>query len=214
MLHSIIPRRTTSQASRQAKPALHTGSLQPGRNGFTLIEMILVVTIMGIVAAFTLPKIDYAKYRVNSSMRGLGTTLLGAQRRAVSSQHDIIVTFDVTQQSIRILEDANNNGQADDGERTRGIPLGEHVVIGRASTPSYPPIGAGPVVFTRRMGGIPALTFHRNGSASEMGGVYLTSRRALNSSDILNDTRLVTIERATGRVSWFSHNATGWEQGF
>jgi prepilin-type N-terminal cleavage/methylation domain-containing protein len=184
------------------------------RDGFTLIEMVLVVVIVGIVAALTLPRIDYTKYRVNSSMRGLGTTLLGAQRRAVSRQHDVIVTFDVTRQAIRIHEDANNNGALDDGERTRGIPLGEHVVIGRASTPAYAPIGPGPVALTKRVDGIPALTFHRNGSASEMGGVYLTSRRALNSSDILNDTRLVTIERATGRVSWFSHKSTGWEQGF
>ncbi len=184
------------------------------RDGFTLIEMVLVVVIVGIVAALTLPRIDYTRYRVNSSMRGLGTTLLGVQRRAVSRQHDIIVTFDVTRQAIRIHEDANNNRAVDDGERTRGIPLGEHVVIGRASTPAYAPIGPGPVALTKRVDGIPALTFHRNGSASEMGGVYLTSRRALNSSDILNDTRLVTIERATGRVSWFSHKSTGWEQGF
>ncbi len=195
-------------------PAPRSYLRQLGRSGFTLIEMILVVAIMGAVAAMTLPRIDYTKYRLNSSMRGLGTTLLGAQRRAVSRQHDVIVTFDVTRQSIRIIEDANNNGQADDGERTRGIPLGEHVVIGRAGTPAYAPIGAGPVALTKRANGIPALTFHRSGSASETGGVYLTSRRALNSSDILNDTRLVTVERATGRVSWFSHKPTGWEQGF
>ena len=179
------------------------------QSGFTIIELVLVVVIIGIVAAFSLPKIDYTKYRVNSSMRGLGTTLLGAQRRAVSRQHDVIVSFIQAQNAIRIHEDENNNGEVDGSERTRRLPLGEHVVFGRGSTPAYTGFAGGPIILTRTVGGLPALTFHRSGSASEMGGIYLTSYRGL-----LGDARLITIERSTGRVSWLSYSSSRWEQGF
>ena len=182
------------------------------RSGVTLTELLIVLVIIGIVAAFALPKIDIAKYKLNTGMRIVGTGLLTAQRRAISAQHDVIVTFNATTHVIRIIEDANNNGQLDTGERARAVSQGEGVLIGRASTPAHT-VGAGPVTFTNTVGGLPALTFHRNGSASEFGGVYLTSQRAIQSSTILHDTRVITVERSTGRVSWFKYD-TQWNRGF
>lgn len=180
--------------------------------GFTLIELLIVIVIIGIVASFALPRIDYTRFRVDSTMRGVGTSLLAAQRRAVTAQHDVVVTFDAATNAVRLIEDANNNGAIDAGERTRGIPLGEQVVIGLGGAPAHP-VGAGPVTFTKTFGGLPAVTFHRNGAASERGGVYFTSRRAVLSGSISNDTRLLEIERATGRVSWYSYRG-GWQRGF
>ncbi len=191
--------------------APHHESLRGNEAGVTLIELIMVVVLIGIVAAFAIPKIDYQKYRVDSSMRGAGTSILSAQRRAVSAQHDVIVTFDVSSSGIRIHEDANNNGSVDTDERTRGIPLGDAVVIGRTSVPAHP-IGPGPVTFTKTVGGLPAVTFHRNGSASEHGGVYLTSLRAQQGSGDLSDNRLIEIERSTGRVSWYAYRSGNWER--
>jgi len=186
-------------------------ALHGSETGVTLIELVIVVTLIGIIAAFAIPKIDYAKYRVDSSMRGVGSALLSAQRRAVSAQHDVIVIFDASQSSIRIHEDMNNDGTVNGNERTRGVPLGDQVVIGRAGVPVHT-IGAGPITFTKRIGGLPAVTFHRNGSASERGGVYLTSRRAQQGGSNQSDNRVIEIERSTGRVSWFMYRSGSWER--
>jgi Tfp pilus assembly protein FimT len=178
----------------------------------TIIELLIVIAIIGVLVTLALPKISVARYKINTGMRIVGTGLLTAQRRAVSVQHDVIVTFNPTTHIITMIEDANNNGKRDGGERSRAISQGEGVLIARGATPSHA-VGPGPVTFTRTVGGVPAVTFHRNGSASEYGGVYLTSQRAVQTGAHVEDTRLITVERATGRVSWF-HYATQWNRGF
>jgi hypothetical protein len=121
--------------------------------------------------------------------------------------------FDVANQSLRILEDADNDGVAGGTERVRGFPLGDEVVFGRASAPARA-MGPGPVEFTKLVGGMPAITFHRSGSASEEGGFYLTSKAAANTGARESDSRAIEIERATGRASWFRYTPPTWTRGF
>ncbi|MFQ5704808.1 MAG: prepilin-type N-terminal cleavage/methylation domain-containing protein [Gemmatimonadales bacterium] len=186
---------------------------QFGRVGFTLVELVVVVVIIGVVAAFAMPRIDYTRFRIDTGMRGVGTALLQAQRRAVSTQHDVIVVFDTTNRVLRVIEDANNNGKEDTNERTRGLSVGEGVVFGRGGAPQHA-IGPGQVTFKKKVGGLPALIFHRNGSASERGGLYLTSSRAVGNSNHMKDSRVIEIERSTGRVSWYRYIESQWKRGF
>lgn len=181
--------------------------------GVTLIELVTVLTIIGIVASFALPNIDLTRYRVEAAMRGVGTTILAAQRMAVSRQHDVVVVFDLANNTLHVHADADNDGTVDAGERVRGSALGEKIVFGRANAPPHP-MGLGPVTFTKRVGDRPAVTFHRSGSASQAGGFYLTSRRALTSAMHARDSRAVRIERATGRVTWFRFSDGTWKRGF
>ena len=46
------------------------------RTGFTIIELLMVMVIFGMIVAFAAPKIDPTRYRVNSSMQVMGTTML------------------------------------------------------------------------------------------------------------------------------------------
>ena len=184
---------------------------RPSSPGFTLVEILIVMTIIGVVAAMALPSIDYTRYRIDSAMRGVATSLLSAQRAAVTRQHDMIILVDASNNTIRIHDDRNDNRVMDSDERVRAIPLGDQVVLGQGPAPSYSGVGAGPVTFIKQLNGVPALTFHRNGAASEYGGFYLTSRRALGGGSVhASDARLLVVERSTGRVTRYRYNGSAW----
>jgi prepilin-type N-terminal cleavage/methylation domain-containing protein len=182
-----------------------------GSSGVTLVELLIVIAIIGIVAGIAIPKIDLTRFRVDSAMQSAGMIMLGAQRLAATRQFDVIVGFDQASNTIRVHQDANDNGLIDQGEAVTRRDLGDLVVFGRAGAPAYT-IGAAAVTFTQVRDGLPAVTFHRNGSASEYGGFYLTSRRAVLAG-LAKDSRLVEIERSTGRTSWYRYN-NGWVRGF
>jgi prepilin-type N-terminal cleavage/methylation domain-containing protein len=183
-----------------------------GRKGFTLVEMLLVCVVLGLLVTFAAPRIDVQKYRVNSAMQAVGTTLLAAQRMAVTRQHNIIVAFDVANSSLRVVDDTNNNNQADPGEPQRATPL-DRIVFGLAGATPYQTFTSA-ISLTKKLGALPALTFHRDGSASEAGAIYLTTPRAIADTRYSGDTRVIVIDRATARVSWYRASPPNWQRGF
>lgn len=182
----------------------------PGsRAGFTVAEMLAVLVIMGIMAAIAVPRLDIAEVRTAGAVQVAGSTLLAAQRAAVTRQHDVVVAFDPTGRAIRLHYDRDNDGRADAGEEVRAEPLAEGVVFGRGAAPAYF-VGPDAVTFTRRApDGLRVVTFHRSGSASEEGGVYLTTRRGRAA-----DARVVVVDRATGRASWLAYTGSTWKREF
>ena len=200
------------KASGEERPK-EMGMAHGRQRGFTIIEILIVMIVIGIVASFVAPRINLARYQVESGMLGVGTTLIAAQRLSVLRGYDVIIGFDVADASVRVHEDSNGNGLIDAGERVRGMPLGEHVVFGRGSAPAFD-IGAGPVTFTDIHDGLPCLVFHRNGSANQAQGFYLTSEREVLHGGHPEDSRAVVIDRATGRVNWYRYGAPTWRRGF
>jgi prepilin-type N-terminal cleavage/methylation domain-containing protein len=182
------------------------------RRGFTLIEILMTVVLIGMVAAFAVPKLNWSAYRVNGSVRSV-TALLGrAQRLAVTDQFNVNVLFDVANNAIKIHEDANNDNTIQPTERVRSYPLGEGIVYGNGGAPArlYSTM---PISFTRQQNGMLEIIFRRDGSASENGGFYITTTTALKSSRP-QDARSIEVIRSTGRADWYQYTGSTWLQKF
>ena len=182
------------------------------RAGFSLIEILMVIVLIGMVAMFAIPRLNFSGYRINSAVRGMTALVARAQRLAVTDQFNVNFLFDVPNNQVKIHEDANNNNAIDAGERVRVYPLGEGVVFGRNGAPVRQ-YGGTPVSFTRTQGGMPEIIFRRDGSASENGGFYITSATALNSSRP-QDARSIEVIQATGRAEWYQYNGSAWIKKF
>ena len=184
------------------------------RGGFSLIEVLLVIVIMALVVGLAAPRIDVANFQVSSAVQSLSTTSAAAQREAITKQHDMILVFDAGRRELRLVWDTDSDGVIDAAERIRVVALDDRVVFGRGTAPARA-FGAAPINFVDQINGLPALTFHRNGSASGIGGFYLTTLGgAAGDPNKARDTRAAEIVRATGRTEWFRSSGTAWVRGF
>lgn len=190
-------------------------SRQFNRTAVTLIELLIVMTIIGVIAGIAFWKIDIARYQINGDQQVVGTALIAAQREAIAKQHNMIVVFDAVHATMLVVSDSNNNGQADGNENVRVIALGDRVRygLGTATPMSW---GASDISFTtlETNSGLPCVIFYRNGSASESRGVYLASTRALSDPAFVRDIRAIHVERATGRAEWWHYDGSTWIRGF
>ncbi|MGH7649426.1 MAG: prepilin-type N-terminal cleavage/methylation domain-containing protein [Gemmatimonadaceae bacterium] len=182
------------------------------RNGpnraFTVIELMIVIAIIGIVAAFAYPKVNFTQFRVDAAARTVRVALQNAERLAVTRQYDVVVSFDLVNSRIRILEDNNNNAIVDAGEHVIYAPLEDSVHFavppaGVSGSPGAPIIGGS----IKTVDGMPTLIFHRDGAASSDADIYITSKRAKN-----DDFRCVRVIQSTGRTLWWRYLTGTWEQ--
>jgi prepilin-type N-terminal cleavage/methylation domain-containing protein len=181
------------------------------RRGFTLIEALTVIVIIGLMVGMAIPRSGVSTYRANSGAQVVTSTLIYAQRQAISRQADTRVAFDVANNELRIHEDSTNDNIINFNERVTSTPLPEGMTFGRGAAPARA-MGGNTVTFTRTQGLLPIVVFRRDGTASENGGVYLTTIDGL-SVGRTSDVRAVEVARATGRASWYSYATGAWKEG-
>jgi prepilin-type N-terminal cleavage/methylation domain-containing protein len=187
-----------------------------GRRGFSLLELLMIIVIVGILSRIALPRLNNESFKVSSAVQGVTASLSYAQRLAVTLQHDVRVAFDVPNQRLRVHEDRDNDGVIDANERVTYTNLADGVVFAKGAAPTitYSTAVTGPATinFTRLQGALPVIIFRRDGSASENGGFYLNTRKAVALGST-GQARAAEIVRATGRVLWYTYGSGVWRRG-
>ncbi len=154
------------------------------------------------------PMFSPGRWRADSAASEVALGLNAAQRLAVLRQHDVHVTFELSDRRLNIHQDLDNDGVPDAGEDQRVVELPETMGFGTGTAPL---LGgkSGPISFSVDSSD-PVLTFHRNGSASSEGVIYV---RPLEGSlaGSASSVRALTVERATGAVRCFSFRTGAWE---
>jgi prepilin-type N-terminal cleavage/methylation domain-containing protein len=183
------------------------------QRGFSLIEMLVMVVLLGIVTGMALAKVDYTRGRVNSSAMHLASELSAAQRLAISLQHDVRVSFEAATGTLLIHEDTNNDDIIQPTERSRRVALEDGVRFARATAPALAQVGPNDLNYATE-GGTPVLTFRRDGSASQGGGFYVTSdRHATLGAAYAKDACGIEVIRSTGRVVRWRYSSGSWRSG-
>lgn len=176
------------------------------RCGHTLIEMIIVTTLLTVIAGMALPRINYTALRLDANVRVVRSTLQQAWRLSIQKQHDVLVSVDTAGRRIRLLEDANNDGLPTTGERVVWHPLEEGARF------DVPPSGVNGAVSAavsgsgvRSVQSMPTVTFRRNGSTSGDVEIYIAA-----DTRGVTEFRGVTVAQATGRTEWFRRVKSAW----
>ncbi len=180
------------------------------RQGHTVVEMLIVMSLMAALAGIAMPRLNYSALRLDANVRVVRASFQQAWRAAIQNQHDMLVSVDTAGRRIRLLEDANNDGLPSAGERVVWRPLEEGAVFdvpasGVTGTVTAAVSGSG----VRQVQGMPTITFRRNGSTSGDAELYLSIQFRGT-----KEFRGVTVAQATGRTEWFRRvNSSWWRSG-
>jgi prepilin-type N-terminal cleavage/methylation domain-containing protein len=191
------------------------------RRGYTLLEMIVVVTMIAVITAMTMPSVDYQAWRQDAAARAVRSAMMQAQAYAVNSQHNVFVVPDMGSKSkLYVVYDYNDNLTLDAGEHWIVVPLQDGAII--AQPPGALPGGApasglsvptsSPPITLSMPGNMTSSTvgwvFRPDGAASSSAQIYIGSKRG-----IAKDFRAVAITQATGRSDLYKYVNGTWVLG-
>ena len=191
-------------------PIIQSGrARKEATQGFTIFELLVTMSIISILAAVALPRINLHQFRVDAGIRVVQTALQQGARYAVQRQHDVYVSFDIPGKRLLVVDDINNSGTADAGEKAQWRSLEDGVRF------AVPPtaIGGNPLAAIagsnlRTINGLPTIIYRRDGAASTDLQVYITSTRP-----DAGDFKALSVTRSTGHVDYYRYSAGAWVRG-
>jgi len=164
------------------------------KTGFTIIEIIMVIVVIGIMAAAAVPRIDTLRKQIKlqGSVKKLVSDIRYAQSVAISRHTNTIVIFDVANNSYRIewYNDAVAAWQALPDPATRSS-----IVIDFDTDAQY----SGMTLSSPNFGGTVSLRFDWEGVPQDMAGVALVAAGSVD-LEIGGDVQAVTVTPQTGKV--------------
>lgn len=174
--------------------------------GFSLLEILIVLVIIGVVMRMAVPRLNMSQYRSDAAAQQVRSVFMTAQRTSLTRQFDVIVSVDTVQFGLRIAEDVNNDGSIQVSEWKFWRPAGEGNRFG------VPPKGVNYASPTKSVVGgsikvvdnLPSIIFHRDGSTSTDAEIYVSSTYKGRT-----DFRAIALTRATGRTELYRLSGTG-----
>lgn len=179
--------------------------------GYTLLEVLIVMVMIAVLVAIASPRLNAPRYRADAAIQMFRNAFTQAQRTALINQYDVLVIIDTVHQTLKVSEDANNDGIIESSEHSDSYPLTDGIRF------VVPPTGldsdvSTPVVGSQlgSVGGLPTITFGRDGAATSDLQLYIATP-----SDPDRIYRAVELVQSTGRSDWYLYNATAgiWAQG-
>lgn len=178
--------------------------------GFTIIELVMVLALIGVAVGFAVTRISFWGYRMDANIRLMQNAIIGAQQTAITKNVAVQVMFDANNHRLRILQDYNNNGVMDATDTVRYRPLADGARFVSPLTTIDGVAAAymtGPGVVETGNPMQRAIRIGPNGALSGDAVVYIGSPRQL-----ADDYRALTIVGATARTGFWSHGGGAWRQ--
>ena len=175
------------------------------KKGFTLIEMIITMTIIGIVSAIAIPNFSKwkEKHEINGQAQKVYFDLMLARTTAVKSNNNVRVTFNLVANTYTIHEDSNDDGTVDAGENLKNAVLENNVQF--AYNVGITDTDGNAVTSAASFGGAQVVVFDSRGQANASGSVLLLHLSDIGITD--DRARLISILQATGGVDYWKYSA-------
>ncbi len=175
------------------------------RSGFSMIEMLTTLIIIGIITLMAIPKLDLSHMKSDAALRQLTSLFVQAQRTALKKQYNVIISVDAPNGRLRLVEDRNNSNTYDNGDRMVWMALEPGVIF--VPTPLALDGISGTVTFLKpkTIDGYPSIIFRRNGAASSDGAMFITTKASDPGS-----LRGLEITQSTGRSDPYKYTGSAW----